>query len=72
MTNARVALAWLLCKHSHVVPIPGTRRIRYLEQNAGATSATLSAAEVLELDALFTPDRVSGARYPAAGMLGIE
>ena len=72
MTNAQVALAWLLSKHSHVVPIPGTRRIRYLEQNAGAASATLSAAEVSQLDGLFTPERVSGNRYQAAGMLGIE
>ena len=72
MTNAQVALAWLLCKHEHVVPIPGTRRIRYLEQNAHAASATLSAAEVSQLDGLFTPERVSGNRYQEAGMLGIE
>ena len=72
MTNAQVALAWLLCKHPHVVPIPGTRRINYLEQNATAADFALSAAEVAELDALFPPEAVVGGRYPEAGMVGIE
>jgi aryl-alcohol dehydrogenase-like predicted oxidoreductase len=72
MSNAQVALAWLLCKHPHVVPIPGTRRINYLEQNAAAAGFELSASEVAELDALFPPDAVAGGRYPEAGMVGIE
>ena len=72
MTNAQVALAWLLCKHPHVLPIPGTRRINYLEQNAAAADVALSAAEVAELDALFPPDAIEGGRYPEAGMVGIE
>jgi aryl-alcohol dehydrogenase-like predicted oxidoreductase len=71
-TNAQVALAWLLEKHAHVVPIPGTRRISYLEQNAAAAECRLGAEEVAELDALFVPERVAGARYPEAGMVGIE
>ena len=72
MTNAQVALAWLLSKHSHVVPIPGTRQIRFLEQNAGAVGSALSAAEVAELDRLFAPNRITGKRYQEAGMAGIE
>lgn len=72
VVSAQVALAWLLNKHSHVVPIPGTRRIKWLEQNAAAANLKLSPAEVAELDALFAPERVAGARYPAAGMTGIE
>lgn len=72
MTNAQVALAWMLCKHEHVVPIPGTRRIGYLEQNAAAAAYLLSAQEVAELDGLFAPERVAGSRYPEASMLGIE
>ena len=72
MTNAQVALAWLLCKHPHVVPIPGTRRINYLEQNAAAAGFVLSVSEVAELDALFPADAVAGGRYPEAGMVGIE
>lgn len=72
MTNAQVALSWLLCKHAHVVPIPGTRRISYLEQNAAATGFKLSAIELAELNALFLPDAVQGGRYPETGMVGIE
>lgn len=72
MTNAQVALAWILSKHDHVVPIPGTRRIRYLEQNAAAQTYVLSTQEVTELDRLFAPERIVGSRYPAAGMVGIE
>ncbi|HEX5393104.1 MAG TPA: aldo/keto reductase [Rhodocyclaceae bacterium] len=72
LTNAQVALAWLLNKHPHVVPIPGTRRIAYLEQNAAAMAVALSAAEIAELDALFVPEQVAGARYTDAGMVGIE
>jgi aryl-alcohol dehydrogenase-like predicted oxidoreductase len=72
LTNAQVALAWLLGKHPHVVPIPGTRRIPYLEQNALAADVQLSAEEIAELDQIFAPERVAGARYPEAGMAGIE
>ena len=72
LTNAQVALAWLLCKHTHVLPIPGTRRRAYLEQNAAAANIELSTSELSELDRLFSPELVSGARYPAAGMVGIE
>jgi len=72
MTNAQVALAWMLSKHKHVVPIPGTRRIRYLAQNAAAPGFVLSAEEVAELDGLFAPERVVGQRYAQAGMAGIE
>jgi aryl-alcohol dehydrogenase-like predicted oxidoreductase len=71
-TNAQVALAWLLCKHPHVLPIPGTRRLAYLEQNVTAANIELSTNEISELDLLFAPERVSGERYPAAGMMGIE
>lgn len=72
MTNAQVALAWLLSKNPHVVPIPGTRHLTYLEQNVAATGCQLTAVEVTELDELFTAEKIVGARYPDAGMAGIE
>ena len=72
ITNAQVALAWLLCKHPHVVPIPGTRRINYLEQNCASADMQLSAREIAQLDTLFPPDGVAGERYPEAGRVGIE
>jgi aryl-alcohol dehydrogenase-like predicted oxidoreductase len=67
-----VALAWLLCKHPHVLPIHGTRRLHYLEQNAAASSYQLSAEDIVKLDAIFSPERVAGERYAPAGMVGIE
>jgi aryl-alcohol dehydrogenase-like predicted oxidoreductase len=70
--SSQVALAWLLNKHPHVIPIPGTRRIGYLESNARATAITLTAPELAELDWLFDPAQVAGARYPDAGFVGIE
>ncbi|MFG1343623.1 aldo/keto reductase [Xanthobacter autotrophicus DSM 431] len=67
-TSAQVALAWILNKQDHVVPIPGTRRIAYLEQNIAATALRLAPAEIATLDGLFAPEAVAGTRYHAAGM----
>jgi aryl-alcohol dehydrogenase-like predicted oxidoreductase len=55
-----------------VIPIPGTRHIRYLEQNLRALDCSLSAVALAQPDPLFAPDQVTGERYPQAGMLGIE
>jgi aryl-alcohol dehydrogenase-like predicted oxidoreductase len=60
VTAAQVALAWLLAKGDHVVPIPGTKRLTRLEENAGAAAVELSAEDLAELDAL--PEAV-GERY---------
>ena len=59
-TPAQIALAWLLAQGEHIVPIPGTRRVERLEENAAAASLRLSAEDLAELDAL--PDAV-GSRY---------
>lgn len=73
LTSAQVALAWILAKQPHVVPIPGTRRVRYLEENVAATRVRLSPDEIAMLDTLFAPSSVAGTRYAEAGMsmLGI-
>jgi aryl-alcohol dehydrogenase-like predicted oxidoreductase len=55
-----VALAWGLALREHVVPIPGTKKVGYLEQNAAAAQVQLTAADLAELDALPAPE---GARY---------
>jgi aryl-alcohol dehydrogenase-like predicted oxidoreductase len=57
---SQVALAWVLAQGEHVVPIPGTRRRKWLEENAGAARVKLSAEDLAELDALPAPE---GARY---------
>ncbi|MFG1348334.1 aldo/keto reductase [Xanthobacter autotrophicus] len=67
-TSAQIALAWILGKQEHVVPIPGTRRLTYLQENAAATAIRLTADEIASLDALFAPEAVAGTRYPEAGM----
>jgi aryl-alcohol dehydrogenase-like predicted oxidoreductase len=54
-TAAQVALAWLLAKGAHVIPIPGTKTARYLEENAGAVELALPAEEIAALDALPAP-----------------
>jgi aryl-alcohol dehydrogenase-like predicted oxidoreductase len=68
---AQVALAWLLGKHPHVVPIPGTKRRTYLAENAAAADIKLTAADIAELDRIFAPDAVAGARYTEEGMRGV-
>jgi aryl-alcohol dehydrogenase-like predicted oxidoreductase len=62
-TPAQVALAWLLHKGDDIVPIPGTKRRRYLEENAVGASLALSPAEVAELDRALAPEVVAGPRY---------
>ncbi|MFN8177756.1 MAG: aldo/keto reductase [bacterium] len=62
-TAGQIALAWLLHKGEDVVPIPGTKRRRYLEENVGAAAISLSVAEMAALDAALAPDKISGPRY---------
>jgi aryl-alcohol dehydrogenase-like predicted oxidoreductase len=62
-TPAQVALAWLLHKGDDLVPIPGTKRRRYLEENLGAADLELSAGEVSRLDQSLAPEAVAGPRY---------
>ena len=62
-TPAQIALAWLLQKGDDVVPIPGTKRRSYLEENLGADALRLDAGQTARLDAALAPDNVSGPRY---------
>ncbi|MGO4418151.1 aldo/keto reductase [Streptomyces sp. MCAF7] len=71
-TPGQIALAWLLAKNEHIVPIPGTKRVRYVEENAAAADVVLTAAQVGELDALVPGDAVSGDRYPEGIMRTID
>lgn len=65
-TPAQLALAWLLAKGEDIVPIPGTKRVKYVEENVGAADIRLSQSEVDELESTFTPDAAAGARYSQA------
>jgi len=71
-TPGQLALAWLLAKGGDIVPIPGTKRRTYLEENAAAADLALTAAEVAELEAAVPPGEVAGDRYTPAGMQNID
>ena len=62
-TPGQIALAWLLHKGEDFVPIPGTKRIRYLEENVGAAGVKLSPADMQQLDEALRPEAVAGPRY---------
>jgi aryl-alcohol dehydrogenase-like predicted oxidoreductase len=64
VTAAQVALAWVLAQGDDVVPIPGTKRREYLEQNVAASDVELTAAELRALDAAAPPGAAAGDRYP--------
>ena len=72
-TPAQVALAWVLAQGEDIVPIPGTKRRSYLEQNAAAASISLTAAELVQLAQAFPLGVTAGTRYPEKqmGTLGI-
>ena len=69
-TPAQVALAWVLAQGNDIVPIPGTKRVKYLEDNAGAVDVTLTPDDLRELDAL--KSAVAGERYDPSMMQLIE
>ncbi|TPJ37658.1 aldo/keto reductase [Mesorhizobium sp. B2-5-13] len=72
----QIALAWLLEKGNgfgvDIVPIPGTKRIRYLEENVAAASLKLDAAEMAALDDALAPGKISGPRYTERGMAMVD
>lgn len=72
VTNAQIALAWILNKHEHVIPIFGARRPERIHENAAAAKIKLSAQEVGHLDELFSPDAIVGSRYADAAMRWLE
>jgi len=72
ITLAQLALAWVLAQGEDIVPIPGTRRLQYLEENIAATEVRLEPEVVETLGAVFSRQEVRGERYPEAGMAGID
>jgi aryl-alcohol dehydrogenase-like predicted oxidoreductase len=62
-TTSQLALAWLLAQGRDVIPIPGTKRVKYLEENAGALEVQLTDAELQEINDIFPAGAASGARY---------
>jgi aryl-alcohol dehydrogenase-like predicted oxidoreductase len=68
VTPAQLALAWVLAQGDDIVPIPGTKRRKYLNENVGALAVTLSADDLAAIEAVFPRTAIRGSRYPAAMM----
>jgi aryl-alcohol dehydrogenase-like predicted oxidoreductase len=71
-TPSQLALAWVLAQGDDVVPIPGTKRVKYLEENAGAAQVELSADELRRIDEVFPVGAAAGTRYPEGGMKAVN
>jgi len=63
---SQLALAWVLAQGQDLIPIPGTKRVAYLDENLGALDVVLSPDDLARIDAVFPPDAVAGQRYPEA------
>jgi aryl-alcohol dehydrogenase-like predicted oxidoreductase len=71
-TPSQIALAWLLHRGNDIVPIPGTKRVKYLEENVGALDVTLTAADMSRIDAIAPRGVAAGERYPEGGMRSVS
>jgi aryl-alcohol dehydrogenase-like predicted oxidoreductase len=67
-TPAQAALAWVLAQGGDMLPIPGTKRVRYLEENLAAGSLTLTGDQLARLTAAVDTGAVAGERYPEAAL----
>ena len=72
ITPGQLALAWVLAQGDHLVPIPGTKRMGYLEENLGALEVVLEPAELARIEAIFPRDAAAGTRYPEAMMAAVD
>jgi aryl-alcohol dehydrogenase-like predicted oxidoreductase len=71
-TPSQLALAWVLAQGNDIVPIPGTKRLKYLEENAAAVTVKLAPDELQRISNLFPLGAASGTRYPEAGMAAVN
>ena len=71
-TPAQIALAWLLAQGPDIVPIPGTKRLVYLEENVGAERLELTVDDLAALGRVFAPERISGERYGVAARAFVD
>jgi aryl-alcohol dehydrogenase-like predicted oxidoreductase len=71
-TAAQLAIAWLLAQGDDIVPIPGTRRRKYLDDNLGALDVTLTRDDLARIARIAPRERITGERYTAEGMKGVN
>jgi aryl-alcohol dehydrogenase-like predicted oxidoreductase len=72
ITASQLAIAWTLANGEDIVPIPGTKRRKYLESNAAAVDVELTAEDLKRIDEVFPKDAASGTRYPEAMMASVN
>jgi len=72
VTPAQLALAWVLAQGDHIVPIPGTKRVKTLEENAAAVDVVLTPEDLRRIEEVFPADAVAGTRYPEAMMRAVN
>ena len=72
VTPSQLVLAWLLAQGRDIVPIPGTKRRAYLEENVGAVGVTLTPDEIARIDEAMPPGAAAGTRYPEPQMKGVH
>jgi aryl-alcohol dehydrogenase-like predicted oxidoreductase len=70
-TPGQLALAWVLAQGEDIIPIPGTKRRKFLEENIGAAAVVLTPEELAEIDRILPPAAFIGDRYPAEGMRAV-
>ncbi|WOP16112.1 aldo/keto reductase [Ottowia sp. SB7-C50] len=72
LANAQLALSWLLVGPSHVIPIPGTRRVSRLDEHMAAADVKLAPAQIERVEAVLGQGAAQGCRYAEAGVIGME
>lgn len=71
-TPAQLALAWVLAQGEDIIPIPGTKRRKYLDENIGALDVSLAAEDLARIDRILPPGIAAGPRYHAPGMAAVN
>jgi len=71
-TPSQIALAWVLSRGNDIVPIPGTKRRKYLEENVGAVDVPITPADIDRLEKIFPKGAAAGERYPQQGMQAVN
>jgi aryl-alcohol dehydrogenase-like predicted oxidoreductase len=71
-TTSQLALAWVMVQGDFLFPIPGTKRLKYLEENVGALNVTFTANELKEIDSIAPKGIAEGTRYPEAMMKSLD
>ena len=71
-TASQLALAWVLAQGKDIVPIPGTKRTQYLDENLGALQVNLPPEDLRQIDAILPPGSAAGDRYPPQAMRAID